>query len=299
MKTYLPLILFFTIINYTSFAQNKPLNNWKGEKLRGKVKSVKEYSYPDGKKENKITKYSLMIYNKDGYMTEKSKYINDTMDEKTVFFCNRWGKVTERDEYYKGDYVKNQSYYSFDDKGNCIKTDNNDGNDNILSQSFYKYDDKENLIEQIDTNRKYGEQIRTMEYDAKGNMIKLSLFTGGEWYNYEIYQYDERGNRIDIKIYITKDNSLDGHYSYKYDKDNNLIEYVYYGTFTDGKEVETFQYDKYGNEISDVKISTGDDKPSKELTTTYKYDASGNWIQMTLHKKNKPDIIFERVIEYY
>jgi hypothetical protein len=240
-----------------------------------------------------------MLFNRDGNMTEKSKYVNDTMNEKTIFYYNKQGIMTERDERMKGDYVKYQSYYKLDDKGNCIEVDNNDGNDNILSQSFNKYDEKGNLIEEKDVNKKYNDVIRTMEYDANGNMIKNGLFINNKWYNYDLCKYDERGNRIDIKTFETKDNFLGWHVSYKYDSANNLIEITEYGIHTDGKDVETFQYDKYGNVISDIKTSTGDDKPSKELTTTYKYDACGNWIQMTWHEKNKPDYIFERIIEYY
>ena len=89
------------------------------------------------------------------------------------------------------------------------------------------------------------------------------------------YTYDENGNKI--KEYISSDYSY--YIDYKYDKDNNLIEYS--DCQTDGRYNYgySYEYDSNGNCIKKY------EKPadgSKELLTTYKYDKYGKQTEIKM-----------------
>lgn len=84
-------------------------------------------------------------------------------------------------------YISNLPEIVFDDRGNCIRKIEPNGN-------IYQY-----------------------EYDSKGNKIKYKDTSG---YIYQ-YKYDDRGNMIKK---IGPDGDI---YQYEYDNNNNLIKEIY------------------------------------------------------------------------
>jgi hypothetical protein len=110
--------------------------------------------------------------------------------------------------------------------------------------------------------------VEKTEYEA---VYKFGEIQNGRLKRKNTYKYDDKGNEIEKNFYNSS-GSLGNKSTYKYDDKGNLIEENSY--YSDGS------------------------LESKE-TYMYEFDKMGNWIKRVSFKEDKPDVITERVIEYY
>lgn len=104
---------------------------------------------------------------------------------------------------------------------------------------------------------------------------------GDEWFPdaKDVYEYDRRGNVIEQRRYSKLDGSLAVKWTYKYDDHGNEIECV---------EMPS---------ESVLKESLGE--PKTTITTTYKYNSQGDWIEKTTYENGALDQTVKRTITYY
>lgn len=243
-----------------------------------------EYKY----KENKLVSVKdtdgdavRMEYDQDGHMTKlikcdgsevKFEYGKEKTGGKllTTSTTNEEGK-TEYFDYdienkittYK-DHDGNVTVYHYDDKHRTVEQQNPDGT--VIKNI---YDAKGNLkLKNINGN------ITSYDYDSDGNPVRITYQNEGRSYT-ESYEYDSYGS-------VTKYTDCDGVTSeYIRDSKGNVEVYkkggntIYEETFdesghvkthteyTDTKIITSYEYDKYGNRISQT---------TNGIKTEYKYD---------------------------
>ena len=117
-------------------------------------------------------------------------------------------------------------------------------------------------------------------YDEKNVLLKMESVSGKTKITY-LFEYDERGNRIEEKI-STGDSQPDSRYTYQYDKEGRKIQMEGYNMKTGGNRFirETFTYDNFGNVIK----ATSENPSSNWLTeSSYIYDQRKRLVQKTSH----------------
>ncbi|MFJ1410848.1 hypothetical protein [Capnocytophaga canimorsus] len=156
---------------------------------------------------------------------------------------------------------------------------------------------KPKIVKQIDTNRTHYEYhfdtkgivtqiIYTKEgvtnsktfnkykYDTKGNPIKEYVYYKQELRSYFVNVFDEKGNKISTEEY-TSDGKLLSTTSYKYDKENNVVEIE--TTFV--KDLPTTKHRLEYNAQNHLSAIYTEQKVEPISTFVYQYDESGNWYQ--------------------
>jgi len=118
----------------------------------------------------------------------------------------------------------------------------------------------------------------------------------GILYSKYVYKYDDKGNKMEMNQFDSNGN-LKLKDTYKYDDSGNQIESNWYDS--KGKLIykSTYQYDKNKNKIERKSVFSG----SREHKLIYKYvfDDFDNWIIKLEYEDDKPQVITERLIEYY
>ena len=112
--------------------------------------------------------------------------------------------------------------------------------------------------------------IKETLYEA---VDKFGQIEKGNWFNNYFTIYDKKGNIIEENDYDS-DGSLNSKTTYKYDEKGNKIEENDYDS--DGRLDSKTTY-KY----------------------KYEYDKNNNWTQKIQYRNTIPNIITERIIEYY
>ena len=92
--------------------------------------------------------------------------------------------------------------------------------------------------------------------------------------------------------------SLSDKFTYKYDEKGNMIEVNYYNADESLGDKYTYKYDEKGNKIESIRYNADGSLRFKH-TSNYEFDAMGNWIKKTSIPDGKPNLLTERVIEYY
>jgi hypothetical protein len=200
------MLIMVLIISSCNSKKNKS-NDLENEKLFGKVKRVIiKYS-------GAFNKQEIFTYNQDGYRILEQIFIN-------------------------GEYEDENGYPSGYDSGGLVS---------------------------------YGLIEEKVEYlrDSKNNIIEKTYFRKTPVENYKMinkykYIYDENGNVVsEIEIYQNEENLVT--YKNKYDKNNNLIECI---NITSNSK-KTYKYDDENNIIEYL---------NNDNKTVYKYDDNNNKI---------------------
>jgi hypothetical protein len=290
-------ILFLTA--FTS--DNKTTNDWEIYKLKGKVKSMKEFSYKaittisgaiikdSIKTEYLATKDVYIIFNANGYKIEgrgftkegveaykwvytydenqkliKGTLVHDNPEYLTTYsyIYNENGKLKQQDVK---DYLGNLAYkdvYIYDEKGNIIEL----GRYDYTAEDYYEYDD-------------YYDDYYEMEYI----------------YEKYIYTYDPSGNAISESYY---GNETSSKYLYSYNDKGKMTEHAYYDDDNTLIEIVKYAYDEKGNVIEEKYFKNGT-TVDKIMTCTYEYDNRNNWTKCIIYENNIAIMIKERKIEYF
>lgn len=231
-------------------------NSLKSHKLKGKVKSVKQYSYDSLQS---ITEQAALVvpvivksYNPEGNIVSYTVFNADGSVNSDIV-TNYYDGYSVDSMYFKNDLIS-QSTQEYNSKGLITKSAGNGIIDNSPGRqngTDYKYDKNSNLIEVVEYNK---------------NRKLLSRVT---------YKYNSSDQKIETREYNSL-NKLEGHEVYEYDKQANKIKSSYYNSLGVLDHVNTYGYNEKGDEIeaSSHTISRNHRSNGKSL---YEYDSNENW----------------------
>ena len=183
------------------------------------------------------------------------------------------------------------------EKKNDLTEENLKGKVKSIKETLYEAVDKFGQIEKGNWFNNY-----FTIYDKKGNIIEENDYdSDGSLNSKTTYKYDEKGNKIEENDYDS-DGRLDSKTTYKYDEKGNTIEKNYY-SYSDGRldSKITYKYNEKGNTIEENDYYYSDGRLDSKTTYKYKYeyDKNNNWTQKIQYRNTIPNIITERIIEYY
>ncbi len=264
MKNSILVILVLFATNLNAQIQG---NDWQKQKLKGKVKFLKE-------------KTKFIEFNKKGWVKQ---LLVEFKEPKYI--------------------VKNRTKYQYDNNNKIIQIDSlvtktmirDDNNQKITEyKKIITYQGNIKIVKEFENNKlekifhswcinnsKTIEYIEKM-YDANN---KLLLTKRGEKYiNSEKIQYDKEGKKIS-EIFGNGTKVL-----YHYNEKGNIKSNVYYDKLGKLDYTIQFQYDKQENIIEVI---------TEKERIVYSYDKQGNWIKSVYFVDNIIDNIRERKIEYF
>jgi hypothetical protein len=126
-------------------------------------------------------------------------------------------------------------------------------------------------------NIRYNEKGFKIEQKTHDIVLNLS--------NHETYNYDVKGNLIELLEFGYSDSIVYEKQKFVYDDYNNLLEINFYIKDTFEFKI-IYKYDKYGHQIEELYIIKDS---TIEQQIIYKYDDSGNLIEKLSCKFNYPD----------
>lgn len=210
-----------------------------------------------------------------GTQTERD---GSTKSLRQANFFDVQGNLT-RSDHYIDEVLDNYDVYFYDDQGNCTQAEYYRA-DGTLSRRV-EYDTDGNPVKEVayiidprasnNGAKILGCITTTTEYDALGRPSTITV-TGEEDGKQQAitgtYIYNEDTHTSELRV----DNDPDAYVSYTYDEQWRLISI---GTFDETGTVssESFQYDAYGNVVSDTISSK--DSFFQQTTNTCLYDENG------------------------
>ena len=257
MKKVLTIILaMFCLASCEKSTQKNDLTE---EKLKGKVKSIREIPYEAVEKFGEVVKGDALGFGKN---------LQITFNEKGNKLEENWFNPDGRLDF--------KWTYKYDDKGNKIELNSFNHDGSLDSKFTFKYDDKGNQIELNWFNPDGRLDFKwTYKYDDKGNQIEENGFNSDGRLSFKsTYKYDDKGNKIEQNSF-NPDGSLGSKYTYKYDDKGNKIEENSFNP--DGslyyKATYKYTYDQQGNWTQQItyKVKNGVEKPSQIVERTIEY----------------------------
>lgn len=241
-------------------------------------------------------------FNETGQYTEFwSKNVDWELDEKVIYTRDEAGNVIKSASYSFGK-ASGKASYKYDGNNNLIQS-----KDSYGSKYVYVYNEKNLCIkedEYIDGKMKY---TTTYSYNEQGKQTEKiwSNVDGNNKFLTEYYKYNDKGNITEIKYDWVYEDSLElQDYSVTKSYNNKNLLFVSSQINAAGETTSStmHRYDDYGNK-TEMLIITVDLKTKKTTeekhTTTYEYDATGNWIKRTSFTNGVVNYTEERVITYY
>ncbi len=233
--------------------------------LKGKVKSITEYTYSATEKfgkaqKDKLTSKIISNYNDKGNLTTQSTYeMKNSSFMVDSFTYNSNSKLTESSTHILGQ------------TDSMVKA--------IIGALAIKF---------------------SYIYDKEGNEIERNkyLLSDNTLQNKYICKFDKDRNKVEENSYDS-DGNLDEKLTYKYDKEGNEIERNEYDSEHNLKEKFIHTYDNDNNVIERIKYNADGKLDWKSKIEYILYDSKGNWLNQINYFKDKPVIIIERTIKYY
>lgn len=204
----------FCLFSCDTTAQKK--NDLQRQNLKGKVKSVKQFSYEVVEKFGEIT---------------KGINIGWSEDDNSLSLYDDKGNLIEENLYNYDRILLLKYKNQYDDKGNLIEGNWYNPDGTLGFKSKYQYNDKGNKIEEnwYDSDGKLIGKVK-VQYDEKGNVIEETRYnSNGKLSSKSKYLYDDEGNKIEENWY-NADGILGSKYKYqyKYDQQGNWTEQIEY-----------------------------------------------------------------------
>jgi len=284
------VLALLILITSSGFGQIAFVTTWKGQELKGQVKSIKATTYFANEKFDEVIKgdllsWKLWRFDAKGESTEYTKF--GDFYEETVKFENKYdsqNRLTEKDCFNSNGDLAWKRVNKYDNEKITQTIYYNE--DGILSEKYlYKYDDNTKKCEtwQYDGN---GDLIYKWVHDKNGNLLEeYDYFSTGDVSKKTEYEYDNSGTLNRTLIYellysLYGSEKFEEEYLYN-DKADIIVLKSY-----------DYSYDDDYNPVTTQKI---------EYTYKYKYDNKGNWIEKILFKSEAEIAIAieEREIEYY
>ena len=324
---YFILSTFCILINFSCTTdKEKKLSDIEKMKLKGNIKSIKSVEYDAKEKFGKIVKEKItydkypnyeIAFNKSGNQIEFSSYPYGKLKSKRTYKYDEKGNITELNEYSSNGNLLKKSIYNYDNESNLsncniYKSDGSLENKIVWSyinnklKEYTKLDsDKKTILkyvykyenDDLTEAKQYGLKgnLDNFKYDSNSNLIKQEELNSNEnLIKLETSVFDSENNIIEKNIYDS-DNVLENKHTYRYNKNNNLIEHtnddIGWGTFT-------YRYNENGELYEQVNFNLKKEN-TYNLKKIYIYDDNGNWIKLTEFKGVLPNTINEREIIYY
>lgn len=223
------IILAF-LISVVAWSQNQK-TDWQKDNLKGKVKSVKTFSYKytdnNGKIENKqpLSNFNTTEeYNEKGQKIAGKRISND---EKVTtswrYLYDTANFLTKVEIFNDKNQVEETMNYTYQPEAQQSEVLGYDATGKLQGKQVVRYDAN-------------GNKISELSLDAKGNFLLNSEFVyDGKQRLSERKFEDKEGKRVVLK--------------YVYDEKNNVIEENYYGEGVHlyGQKKFSYQYDNQGN----------------------------------------------------
>jgi hypothetical protein len=232
LLTIMAFLPFFCIAQ-----QKKATNSLSNENLKGNIKSLSTYVYYGKVSDGDIIPDSLMFkkiatfdehgnmlleadsntrfkksrsiqqknkYDKQGHHIETDTYLNDSLLGRVVFTVDARGYETEQDKFRKQDMLMTRTVNKYDNNGNLLNATVYTHTGSMADSVCHKYDANGHETESV-AYIPPGKTIRTRavyNYDARGNMLKMMVYTGdGKFNHMETHKYDSRNREIETIIY--------------------------------------------------------------------------------------------------
>jgi len=248
-KTFKLLIFFFfTCSVIYSDIKSDAINPNKG--IRTEIKL--EYKYRGDNDQPKEYLYIKTItdYDENGTKIKHSRYdSSDSLMETYLFKYNFQNNIVEQKRFdSKGDYkgkdlfniIKVESNgddsdenldweysYKYDSNGKIIEQLRYDAGENLKQRDVYKYDSQGNLVEELWLR---GESANVLIGDAFSDVFPIAydtLDSSSDIKDRYIYKYDTKGNNIE-RSRKSPNKSLNWTYTYRYNRENKVIEEIIY-----------------------------------------------------------------------
>lgn len=280
------IILFvFLIFSQTTNAQSNKKSDAEIEGLRGKVMSVKDKYYKEGR-----IFFGLIPFKK------------EFSDEYKEF--NKKGNLVFKDKpSYQGENYRDREFYKYNDKGDCIEISDtiyeNVNKYSYLNRYEYIYDKKGNISEKKRYFNNKSSNDYFYKYDDKGNCIEmLSKVITDSSFSKHIYLRDTNGQMIVCQSYNMPD-GINYKLVFALDNKGNIIKIEsFFGDINKGNET-LYIYNSERDVIVEVNYNNLDNYYYAS-TFKYKYDTKGNWIKkIEYNEKGKIIKISKRKIKYY
>lgn len=286
-------------------------------KLKGKVKTMAEYSYEAEEKFGEIQKGKRLVETKNyhfdpaysfderGMIKEVVAYtVNSSIAEKTINKYDGNGHLIESSSYNFNGSLRSRQTNTYNNQGLKVEEGNYDAIGTISQKSIYKYDNNKNLIEAIGYNKSGTQDYKQiMKYNNKNQMIENVFYDPQNKLLTKItYVNDEQGNWLTYNEF-TNSGFQSKKFAYTYDNTGNEIETNELQEWENEPEKKsnikrTNKYDN-NNNITEYKWFNEDGSLGGTFIYKYDYDAKGNWIKKVEIENNVAKLIVERNIEYY
>lgn len=231
----------------------------------GQIVYVMEDS--DGLREENFCKYEK------GYLVRLDKHRNGQSIGYDIYENDEDGNRLKATTYNSSDTEKFYITYQYDHMGKCVAKIYYTG-EKEYSRATYTYDTDGNLTEQVSTKGDEEVQRIICRYDENGQLLERIDFENGEQTNHYVLDYDESGNIVKRRFFDANGQE-DLYYNvYQYDEKGNRIVSTAYN-----REIETirieYTYDENGNKLSQKHYESGN------LTQTY----TRNWVKFECSKE--------------
>jgi len=281
-------ILTFLGIYTCAYPLNKPQTDLEKDGFKGNVRSVKTNNYYVTTKFGEIKKgnlknFEIRVYDKKGSLIE---YQSDDGGKirKVILKYDKDGNLIDKSNFNSDGTIYDKTIYKYDDKGNLIEESRYDFDGNLKKKAIFKYGNKE-YKPYFNRSNSWTKSFFDFDVDKKGNLTDFySYDSNGKLNEKGVCKHDNEGNLLELLGY-DDENTLSLNIIYKYDIQKNFVEY--YVKIEEGEvsgKKETFQYDKTGNLIEDIRYNSDNGMNSKY---TYQYDNKGNLIEEFASIMNK------------
>jgi antitoxin component YwqK of YwqJK toxin-antitoxin module len=259
----------FLILFFVGITQAKPGTDKETMHLVGSVRSVSIV------KNGQIE--TTQNFDHNGNMTEELYHSPNGIVGKTVVTYDDNGKKIESARYGKDGDIRIKTVFIYDPDGNLIEDIQYDSQNTLRGKRTFTNDENGNQVGMVVYRDSVTVKSRYVYiYDSKGNLTEERRYKNGsnDRELKTVNTYDDRGNKIEEKIY-----GADGSWS---------VSHVY-------------TYDSKGNMI-DWKTNQADGLNSR-ITFTYTYDSVGNWTKCINRSQpafgDSMTIVINRTLAYY
>lgn len=303
----LPLItlIVFTGLPVVLQSQNAlttkyTLATWK---LKEKVDALEEIKYKAEQTANGVQKGKVMErltyrFDRAGNLLEEASYADGKLRYKTAYTYDNAGKKLAL-ESYNAQGLQFFSTYDYDTGGTKMMGENTYKSNGRLSwKNKNHYNSSGRLDEQVlyepDGSKK---TVYTYLYDAKGNQIEETLTDTVSKLNVKwVSTYDAHGNRVTLTRFSGTDTGYKQ--TFAYDAKGNQTEACQLNPDGSIKLKLVYVYDEYGNQL-EVHEMTADGVTRFQTTYAYRYDTQKNWVYRMESLDQNARYIVERTITYY
>lgn len=267
------IFALFLLVSTVCFAQ-QPKNGWQAANLKGKVKAAGQVEY---------------------VVNEKNELVKEGQDFSAKFSPK--GYIIEMNMVQGGE--PSRLVMTLDDNGYPVKTSNFDEKGELTYRSVQENDANGNILKETGYANGTFEVIKTLfTYDAKGFLVGKEVYQFGNLSIKVTFTNDAKGNPIEEQNYSLPDNVLTHKILSTYDKVGNRVKAIAYDTKGEIMEHYTYKYDKHNNLIEE-KSYNADGTLAYTKTMVYEYDKKNNWLKKNVYTDGKHTMVVNQFVEYY